>query len=968
MLSLGHSYLDVVEDHTLSNSEDEDEKREDKQLEEINEKLNKFQKVSKELSENKLPNFEEAQANLNTEIKLDLEIQVDAELQHNVEGVIEEVGNEKTSEQDIEIELDIQLQADSIFQQELRKKKIDELEEEQKNIDNNLEINLVDVQEQNDTKNANKPKKKQKVCKKSKKKVDRQVKKEIERLLKEMSQEERQTSKEIQTNLNEEAQVLLENQVKQEIVELQTKLEDINQGYDEELDKEIIEKIAKINPLSEKATFLKNLLVSFNEESVPIYEQLEHIRSSYFPTMPTLPQNCNDVLNIKTVRDNQQKTDEKVLEILDQVSQRSIGENTTQIVKNDSQLKKITDKQKDVNYSSKINKNTEQSCLQSVEINKTDTYMVNGTQKVQNRTEEKDRENVCKYFDIAIQLQEKTCPPIEDGSQQLIRENVHIDFNKEILKLFNTEIQKNIDQSLLNSNPKVVEEVAKEKMDVDLDGKLEIEVNNPYSLNKKVPDGNYKDIQMHLEFYQCMKQQDEKGLQKLFEDKSYSNCRLNVEMFKKELINMPEKVLNKFDVKIVDDFKLEIEDESEVEIEIESEVDIEIESGMEIEESDEESLGSSDIIVENGVNEIPINYENKILTESKKHIKNNCKEPQQELGNCSSQEIDEKLLHTNYPHFELGLADKLGLKEVNEVVEIVEDCDVKSTFSDASNSIDKVYLNLEDESNFKDKESFSSEEKSTSSEELFIVSEENNLLSTDINSTNDDSSDEESFNAKLRQNFNKKVLDQNYQGSEKDVQEKSDIKIQQEQNKKKLSHDYIEYQKKFYTNLKQEYDEEFTTEVNEQLGSLSSQVFDKQQQSFFALKDELNTMKGDYNDFHLQKWLKELQQGVDENVLLEMNEFPKKFDAESNFNTDNDIYDEFVELKNDFCELETEFKCNVPIETKEDSLSEVKPFNLFKKLHSIHKEKLCSFVNSKQWPENVSTIAKNNVKQNVCIK
>lgn len=179
---------------------------------------------------------------------------------------------------------------------------------------------------------------------------------------------------------------------------------------------------------------------------------------------------------------------------------------------------------------------------------------------------------------------------------------------------------------------------------------------------------------------------------------------------------------------------------------------------------------------------------------------------------------------------------------------------------------------------------------------------------------------------------------------------------QEEKFEDDLYHQLTEFQKEFYEELRQEYDQELQLKAKFGFKPISSEDFDQQQQTFYNLKDDFYEMKQEYKNFVQQKIFEELQQEVDEKVLLEMEKFPEQFDDIKN-KFYEDIYKEFVELERDCYKLEPDFKYNVPLEIEEGNLNqslEPKPFNLFEQLYLIHKKKLCEFVDSKRWPENVS--------------
>lgn len=183
-----------------------------------------------------------------------------------------------------------------------------------------------------------------------------------------------------------------------------------------------------------------------------------------------------------------------------------------------------------------------------------------------------------------------------------------------------------------------------------------------------------------------------------------------------------------------------------------------------------------------------------------------------------------------------------------------------------------------------------------------------------------------------------------------------ELKIQQEQFEEELHQQLKGFQKEFYKNCKQEHDKEQKLKANKTFNPVMYQVYDEQQQLFYELKDEFLEIKEEYRGFVQQKIFEELQREMDEKRLKEIKEFPEQFDDELNL-IDEDIHKEFVELQRDCHELEPEFKYNVPLEFEEDNLDQLlkqKPYNLFEKLHQIHKKKLCEFADSDQWPQNVS--------------
>ncbi|CAH1724069.1 unnamed protein product [Aphis gossypii] len=174
------------------------------------------------------------------------------------------------------------------------------------------------------------------------------------------------------------------------------------------------------------------------------------------------------------------------------------------------------------------------------------------------------------------------------------------------------------------------------------------------------------------------------------------------------------------------------------------------------------------------------------------------------------------------------------------------------------------------------------------------------------------------------------------------------LKIQQEQLEEKLHQQMKTFQEEFYKNSKLEYDKEQQLKGN----TLNDPVYDEQQKLFYELKDRFQKTKEEYKDLVQQKMIEALQQKVDEKQLLEMKEFPEEF-VEPNIEIE-DLHKEVLQLERECTELEPEFSYNIPLVVDEKpntkKTKKVK-YNLFDKLHEIHKKKLCFFADSKEWPE-----------------
>lgn len=174
------------------------------------------------------------------------------------------------------------------------------------------------------------------------------------------------------------------------------------------------------------------------------------------------------------------------------------------------------------------------------------------------------------------------------------------------------------------------------------------------------------------------------------------------------------------------------------------------------------------------------------------------------------------------------------------------------------------------------------------------------------------------------------------------------LKIQQEQLEEKLHQQMKKFQEEFYKNSKLEYDKEQQLKGN----TLNDPVYDEQQKLFYELKDRFQKTKEEYKDLVQQKMIEALQQKVDEKQLLEMKEFPEEF-VEPNIEIE-DLHKEVLQLERECTELEPEFSYNIPLvvdEKPNNKKTKKVKYNLFDKLHEIHRKKLCFFADSKEWPE-----------------
>lgn len=288
------------------------------------------------------------------------------------------------------------------------------------------------------------------------------------------------------------------------------------------------------------------------------------------------------------------------------------------------------------------------------------------------------------------------------------------------------------------------------------------------------------------------------------------------------------------------------------------------------------------------------------------------------------------------------------INEVTEVIEEVEDTDTESISVVGSISTEEVYIASEEKSFSSEEESFSTDEEFTLTEkEPIFLENDSSFLDHELFATDElFSTDEEEFKELLRENFKEENAKFNKNKKKFDDEKSKD---------KELSQQLKNYQKEFYLNLKKEYDKELNSQVNKHNNPIASQVCQEQQQQFLKLRDEFKEIKEDYENCIHNKFFKDLNQATDKQNLLGIKDFPEKNDERPHFKIDESIFSEIADLQNEFNDLKPEFSCNVPVENDEEiPKPPQKPFNLFEKLYSIHKQKLCSIVDSKQWPENVS--------------
>lgn len=176
------------------------------------------------------------------------------------------------------------------------------------------------------------------------------------------------------------------------------------------------------------------------------------------------------------------------------------------------------------------------------------------------------------------------------------------------------------------------------------------------------------------------------------------------------------------------------------------------------------------------------------------------------------------------------------------------------------------------------------------------------------------------------------------------------LKIQQEEFEEKLHQQMKTFQEEFYKNSKLEYEKEQQLKGN----TLIDPIYDREQKLFYKIKGNFLKTTDKYKDLAQRKMIEALQQKVDEKQLLEMKEFPEEF-VEPNIEIE-DLHKEVLQLQRECDELEPEFSYNIPLvvdEKPSNNRTKKVKYNLYNKLHEIHKKKLCFFADSKEWPEKV---------------
>lgn len=712
-----------------------------------------------------------------------------------------------------------------------------------------------------------------------------------------------------------------------------------------------------------------------------------------------------------------------------------------------------------INFYEEINEESKEKIQQHFEALKDSDENIQPliTGNIQNRFDKIVKQDANEYFDIVIQFNKEIKRKIDGIIQQVVKGKVHVCFNEEIMKIsekeslinvaknilfnknddqsdtvgeiqnviknkdkqnvhnkllhkidtemykkFNGELKQSIKDKIVESYDEIkqkvdeiqevngklsVEELQKnvdEEMEVDFVEQIQpgVKEQELQGLNKYLQ-GLNEELYVQLKFYKNINQEVEGESQEIYESQLKNDFEMNINKFIKVLLSRSadvqelnakgdfdelegkvQELLNQYDEKIEKNYNKNTQKLEKKAQEFEEETREEIQEVFEIGKFNEHTEEESDVDIENSEDETQDDFE------------------------VDVEKLDENIHREVIEPF----------NEINEVLEIVEEFEVKSA-SPMDNFI------LTEEHSCAEIEFSSSEEEFSSLEGRFNIKEENKELNEivqhkldnkkqvkyntniqwNVERLNDCTKDiKHNFEGELQEKVNRDLhqkLHQEFEESKLELKEENsqefdglklemgienikdsdevplELKIKQEKFEEELHLQFKKFQKEFYANLKIEYDKEQQLKVNDTFNPVLSRVFDEQQQTFYELKDEFNEIKQEYKTYVQQQIFEGLQREMDETQLLEFEEFPEKFENEPNLPINDDIHKEFVELQRDCYELESEFMYNVPFEFKEDNLSQIfneKPLNLFEKLNAIHKKELCKFVDSDQWPEKVS--------------
>lgn len=826
-------------------------------------------------------------------------------------------------------------------------------------------------------------------------------------------------------------------QIQQEIEILKMESDDFDFNQDEELEKEIIEKLNKICSNSNLVNFFENLVSSFDQDSLAIRDKIKSLSEKYFQEFDN--SSLTDSVEIANVEMIQKinrllkQDDEEVNQKLTNETQNSLDTNVVQVFNKDILSECCSQNQKESHLSiDKINnvENKEKSQEKILEVPQK-TYEV------------MPEEDLLKNFDMVITYN-SNIQEMDNETGQDISGKVKIQLNEELLKKLqedalknppqpnegdiqsecminnftNNTIQQYVDKQVMqiNCEQECNEENVQielheddtqlevdEQIKLDLSEKMEIDNNEQLQQcwDKEINEKSNQDEPLHLEIDFFRKTLDQGGSQG-----SPIQTETLIELFKRELLNDSRKISQEL-VENTDNSKEELHNESDVCSEKSKETlkllnpstdeceskaqesfvgDSQEESDVDVDEFDEESYKhfvekfkelKDKCKFNNSESDIDIEG---LEDESQSNLRTETQREPEKLETANLNNSDEPLLKINNAKFEKS-------KEINEVIELVEDYEIEPDISE--NNRTNTDPECSSEKKYPEEYSYSTE--SSSSEESLLdlnpfaveySSSESSLVDKfnstyiEISSEEEKLSSTEELLSSYKDEFNSteeicstsdsdKINDENIQNlyidDEKVHSSKESLKEVENEQQKFEPEDYShkqfkKYQKDFYKDLKREYDKELQLKVINKSNPEVSQEFDRQQQTFYEIKDDFHELKQQYKGYMQKKIFKQLERDVDSNKSLEVNNFPEQYDDIGNV-IDEDIHEEFAELQRECSLLEPEFKYNVPLDFEEKSIGpSLKPkrFDLFNKLYSIHRRKLCQFVDSKSWPENVS--------------
>lgn len=989
MLNLGHSYLQC---NSLENFKDVYEKEyceKESQLNRTNKRTAEFQEQQINVFENIQPEIikeipissnsnKQNESKEDTEINLDLKITVEPDFQNEINATIQNVkGKKQTLEETIDVELNIEVLDDLDSQS-----KLNDNVQIQHDIDTTQKLNVIH-QLAIDAINQ----------------IDEGIEQEIEEIVDTMYDEESQVNIQVLNNLSEEARKVIQKKLHSDIDKLKSFLKQLDENSYKNVETHIVKQLHKLFPITKQDKYIKNTFISLHEKCAPFDERVEKLYNLYFPTMSPIHQDNTNDINSEFEKDLQKRRNEELIQELKEM--HNINANMVEIDENWIHLLNNTtdniDTETQIEFSNPMD--IMKKALENFEKNKNHKNADKTQQIIEKAHDNCDDviiDKVCQRFDIVIQLNKEIEQNVNGQPQIEVKENIQISLNEKMKKRFEHETHQNVDKiqqkidkndtQFCNKTQTIEEKIQNkvvEEMEVDSDGDIEMEIikSTQNHLNNTIQDKDKTSILVQLEFYKHI-QDKNKLSQKQFKNEIQEYPTTNMEIFKHELINMA-KESDKFDIEIQDsDVDIENSDNEEVQFETEIQTagkliiekidkniqeelgmditncdcEVEFESEIEIEVNDDkteventkfnrDALEDFDVNIEDYDDEIQLEFEmkpnefDKEVDQTNKSSLENIKTKEQ----YKNENINQQQLVEDLHEFE----ENLFSREMNEVVEIIKDVEIKSHFvSDEFTSTEKEFI-------FTEEEYISENESSVTEEEFIFIDEEVNCTKKECEG--EFSSTDDEFCGILNEIKQEEELRiyKKLPKSQKMFQIKQDkMQIKQNQSNQKLNQQLKEFQTEFYSNLKQKYEKELSSKMNKQFNLVTSPIFDNQQQTFYELKDEFKELKEDYKSFIHEKWLNDLQ--VMDNELYETIHFAIKIDNKPDFKT-NDMYNEFVNIQHSFSKLKPEFKCNVPIDYKEDiKSSQQKPFNLFEKLYSIHTKKLCSFVDDNQWPENVS--------------